>query len=84
MTEVEVTKVTRKYQITVPKEARDALDISEGDYLAVIANGDELILKKISVPTWEEIFEAGERSAKEKKITREKVLKASRRVRDST
>ena len=81
MGEITVTKVTRKFQITVPKEAREICSIEEGDYIAVIPNGDELILKKIELPTWDEIFEKGESSARKKKITRKKIIDAIRKER---
>ena len=81
MGEITVTKVTRKFQITVPKEARKICSIEEGDYLAVIPNGDEIILKKIELPTWDEIFKAGESSARKKKITRKKIIDAIQKER---
>jgi len=81
MSEVAITKVTRKFQITVPKKIRDALAIKEGDYLAAIVNGDEIVLKKIEMPTWEEIFRWGEESAKKKRITRKKIMEAVREER---
>jgi len=81
MGEITVTKVTRKFQITVPKETRKICSIEEGDYLAVIPNGDEIILKKIELPTWDEIFEKGESSARKKKITRKKIIEAVQKER---
>lgn len=81
MSTASITKVTRKFQITVPKEIRDSLSIHQGDYLAVIINGDELILKKLELPEWDEIFEKGERSASEKGITREQIIEAVRKER---
>ncbi len=81
MSTASITKVTRKFQITVPKEIRDSLSIHQGDYLAVITNGDELILKKLELPEWDEIFEKGERSASEKGITREQIIEAVRKER---
>lgn len=81
MSEIAITKVTRKFQITVPKYSRDICSIAEGDYLAVIPNGDELILKKIDIPTWDEIFKKGTKSARRKKITQKKVLNAIQKER---
>ncbi len=81
MSTASITKVTRKFQITVPKEIRESLSIHQGDYLAVITNGDELILKKLELPEWDEIFEKGEKSASEKGITREQIIEAVRKER---
>lgn len=78
MSKASITKVTRKHQITVPKEIREALSIQEGDYLAVIPHGDELIVKKLEIPEWDEIFEKGEKSAEEKGLTKEDIIKAVR------
>jgi AbrB family looped-hinge helix DNA binding protein len=44
---MKVGKVTSKGQITIPLAARRALGISEGTYVEVRAEGDELRLRKI-------------------------------------
>jgi hypothetical protein len=54
---------------------------SKGDHLAVITNGDEMIIKKLELPEWDEIFEKGEKSAEEKGITKEDIIKAVREER---
>lgn len=76
-----MSKVTRKHQITVPKEIRESMSIEEGDYLALITNGEELILKKLELPSWDEVYKKGERSAEEKEITKEEIIKAVREER---
>jgi len=45
-----IVKVTRKGQITLPKEIRDKLSIKEGDYLEVTLQGDKIIIKKLEYP----------------------------------
>ncbi len=82
MNDIVITRVTRKFQITVPKKVREALSIKEGDYLAAIISGDEIILKKIEMPSWEEIFKEGEKSRKKKNITRGKIREAVREERE--
>ena len=42
--DIEITKVSSKGQIVIPKELRQG--IKEGDKLVVIRNGDQIILKK--------------------------------------
>ncbi len=81
MSTASITKVTRKFQITVPKEVRESMSIHEGDHLAVITNGDEMIIKKLELPEWDEIFDKGEKSAEEKGITKEDIIKAVREER---
>lgn len=44
MANIEITKVSSKGQIVIPQDLRG--DISEGDKLVVIRNGDQIILKK--------------------------------------
>lgn len=39
------TKVTRKYQITIPKEVRESLKIGVGDVLRVKVEGYRIILE---------------------------------------
>jgi AbrB family looped-hinge helix DNA binding protein len=43
---ISTTKVTRRFQVTVPNEARKKLNIKEGDILAVYIEGQKIILKK--------------------------------------
>jgi len=41
-------RVTRNYQVTIPSEVREELDIKEGDYVLIEAHGkDQAILKKV-------------------------------------
>ena len=46
-----VVKVTRKGQVTLPKEVRDMLGIREGDLLLVRVEGNRVILTKGEIPT---------------------------------
>ena len=71
-----LVKVTRKGQVTIPREIREKLGIREGDYLVAAGVKDLVILRKVSLPSWEELFAYGEKLAREKGITREDVLKA--------
>lgn len=38
------TKVTRNFQISIPKEIRDRLRIEEGDYIEVIERDGEIVM----------------------------------------
>ncbi|MGQ9597779.1 MAG: AbrB/MazE/SpoVT family DNA-binding domain-containing protein [Thermoproteota archaeon] len=44
----EVVKVTRKYQVTIPKGVREKVGIKMGDNLKVADKGDLIVLEKIS------------------------------------
>lgn len=78
---VEIVKVTRKGQVTIPQDMRKELEVSEGDYLAVTKSGKHVLMGKADLPPWDEIFTDAEKFAKEKKITRGDVLKACAGVR---
>jgi len=41
------TKVTRKYQVTIPKEVRRKVGVEIGDKLRIMENGELIILKKV-------------------------------------
>jgi len=43
-----VTKVTRKYQVTIPKEVRRKVGVEVGDKLRVMEKGELIVLKKVS------------------------------------
>jgi len=42
-----VTKVTRKYQVTIPKDVRKKLGVEVGDELKVMEKDELIILKKV-------------------------------------
>ena len=42
-----LTKVTRKGQITIPKKVRDALHISQSDYVLIVQDGEKAILSPV-------------------------------------
>ncbi len=45
-----LVKVTRKGQITIPKDIRDTLGINEGDYVVVRVEGNRIIIEKPRLP----------------------------------
>lgn len=45
-----LVKVSRKGQITIPKEIRELLGIAEGDYVVVRVEGDKIVIEKPSIP----------------------------------
>ena len=79
--EVSLVKVTRKGQVTIPQETRERLGIRKGDYLVATEVKDLVILRKLSLPSWDELFDYGEKFAVERGITRDDVLKAIRAIR---
>jgi AbrB family looped-hinge helix DNA binding protein len=41
-----ISKVTRKGQITIPKDVRDSLGITSEDYVVVVVDGEKAILSR--------------------------------------
>ncbi|MBI2549910.1 AbrB/MazE/SpoVT family DNA-binding domain-containing protein [Candidatus Woesearchaeota archaeon] len=42
-----VSRVTRNYQVTVPREIRELADIKVGDMVLFIKEGEDVVLRKI-------------------------------------
>jgi len=42
-----VSKVTRNYQITVPREVRETADVKVGDTVLFVKEGDDIILRRV-------------------------------------
>lgn len=51
-----LTKVTRNYQITVPRDIREQAKISEGDKLVVTMENNEIKLKKFDEDIFKRAF----------------------------
>ncbi len=46
-----IVKVTRKGQITIPKDLREVLRIKEGDFLRISLEKGRIIISKLGVPS---------------------------------
>jgi AbrB family looped-hinge helix DNA binding protein len=44
---IDITKVTEKGQVVIPKEIRDKMGFVEGTRLIVVASGDAVVLQKV-------------------------------------
>jgi AbrB family looped-hinge helix DNA binding protein len=44
--EISVSRVTSKGQVTIPKEIREALNLSEGDRIVYQTDGDRVYIRK--------------------------------------
>ena len=78
---LKLTRVTRKGQVTIPEEMREAYGITEGDFMLVGGTKGLVMLKKLALPSWEELLQHGERFAEKAHITREQIFKAVRETR---
>lgn len=55
MESVEITKMSSRGQIVIPQAIRDALELAEGAKFIVVGEGDTIILKKLEVPSNDEL-----------------------------
>ena len=47
MDSMAIVKVTRRRQVTIPKEIGDKLGIKEGDYVRIRLEGEKSVLEKV-------------------------------------
>lgn len=79
MTNVVFSKMSSKGQIVVPKSLREILGLHEGELFALFGEKDTIILKRIDVPSQndlERILQWGHEYAKKKGIKENDVIKA--------
>lgn len=51
-----ISKITRNYQITLPRSVRENVHLDIGDTLHIITDGDQIILTKKNVDVIEKTF----------------------------
>lgn len=73
MAEVELTKMSSRGQIVIPQDIRDRLGLKEGESFAVTGSKDTLLLKRVSMPSKEQILAEWERIAKEGRMHAKKL-----------
>lgn len=71
MTETYVCKVTRVGQVTLPKEIREKLNITENDYVTIEQIGDAYFIKKLRAD--KDLLEKIRARVKKSGITRERL-----------
>jgi AbrB family looped-hinge helix DNA binding protein len=84
---VETSKLSKRGQIVVPQKVRKDLGLAEGDRFLVYGTGDAIVFKKMDLPSVEELERLtswGRKFAETKRITRRKVAKAIKELREET
>ena len=79
--DMEVSRVTSKGQITIPKAVRERLNLAEGDKVAFIEKDGNIVITKSSIIALREFLDSISREAQEKGITEEELLKDLEQVR---
>ncbi len=78
---VEVVKMTRNGQITLPSDFRADLEIFEGDYMVVEEVGNVIVIKKLGRESLQALTRELRREAKKAGVTRAMVGKTIRELR---
>lgn len=84
MDKIDVTSMSSKGQVVIPLKMRARLGLREGARFAVLGEGDTIVLKKISMPSFADykvMCEKAEKYAAEKGITPKDVKDAIKRAR---
>ena len=79
MGDVILTRMSSKGQIVIPKALRELLGIKEGEVFALFGEDDTIIMKRVDLPTGEELealLRWGADHARKKGIKRRDVQKA--------
>jgi len=65
MENIEITALSSRGQIVIPQKIRDKLCLKEGERFAIVGDKGTIILKKIDMPTKEQLICELDKMAKE-------------------
>jgi AbrB family looped-hinge helix DNA binding protein len=80
--DMEVSRVTSKGQITIPKAVRERLNLTEGSKVAFIEKDGNIVITKSSVVALRDFFDSMSTEAQAKGITEEELLNDLDQVRE--
>lgn len=72
--ETEITKLSSKGQIVIPRDIRSKLNLEEGNLFTISVADESLCLKKIELPkikSWKEVVKPFREAAKKSDFTKE-------------
>jgi AbrB family looped-hinge helix DNA binding protein len=78
---MEVSRISAKGQVTIPKGIRELLNLSEGDRVAFIEENGKVVITKASVVALRDLQEAMSREAQQKGMTEQDLLDELKQVR---
>lgn len=70
---MEMSKISSKGQVTIPKSIRDRLELSEGDRIVFLEENGRIILSKASLTALTKLQNSINEEAKSKRIAEEEV-----------
>lgn len=78
---MEISRVTSKGQVTIPKAIRELLQLNEGDRIAFLQEDGKVVISKASVIALRELQKVVSKAANEQGITEEDLLEDLEKVR---
>jgi len=87
MSAVEITSLSSKGQVVIPNTIRNDLGISSGTKLAVISDGENILLRPIEKPrvdTFRKLVQRSSRYARAAGLKKSDVGKAIKKVRNAS
>ena len=79
---MEISRISSKGQVTIPKPIRDLLKLNEGDRVAFLEDNGKVVITKASLIALRELQDALSTEAQEKGITEEDLLNELEVVRE--
>lgn len=79
---MEISRISSKGQVTIPKPIRELLKLNEGDRVAFLEEDDKVIITKASLIALRELQDAISKEARERGITEENLLNELKTVRE--
>ena len=79
---MEVSRISSKGQVTIPKTIRELLNLNEGDRVAFLEENGKIMITKASLIALNELQDALSKEAKEKSISEEDLLNELKAVRE--
>lgn len=83
MERIEVTSMSSRGQVVIPFDIREQLGLKEGEKFVVIAQDDTVILKKLSMPNFDnfdKLIRKTQEFAKDNGLTQSKLDRAIKRA----
>ncbi|AHF10062.1 MULTISPECIES: AbrB/MazE/SpoVT family DNA-binding domain-containing protein [Dehalobacter] len=79
---MEISRISSKGQVTIPKPIRDLLKLNEGDRIAFLEDNGKVVITKASLIALRELQDALSTEAQEKGITEQDLLNELEVVRE--
>ena len=79
--DMEVSRISSKGQVTIPKTIRESLKLRQGDRVAFIEENGKVVISKASLVALRDLQEAMSKEAEQQGITEQDLLDELKKVR---